>query len=99
VKALGAKVDSPSLMMIRLIPQNGESLVQLLYKKHPHHLMGKSHFGKESLSVGTLVHCFGESIPPADDKDQLLQPSVRFFLEKFEKLHRTNLLATFIDQH
>lgn len=46
VKALGAKVDSSLLMMIRLIPENGKGPVQLLDKKHPHHLMGKGHFGK-----------------------------------------------------
>jgi len=49
-------------MMIRLVVQDSERPVQLLYKDEPHQFVRKSHLAERNLLVGTVIDLVGESV-------------------------------------
>ena len=46
------------LVVIRFALDNAARTIELFHENKAHHLMGKSHFRKRNLFVGTVVHCF-----------------------------------------
>ena len=47
--------------MVLFVSEYSHGPVQLLGKKQPNHLMGKSHVGKGKLAIGTLINLLGET--------------------------------------
>ena len=75
-----------STMMIGFIPKYCKGPVKLLNKKQPNHLMGESHGRKRDFSIGSLINLLAESIRSSNNKYQVFQTTVHFFLKEFRKL-------------
>ena len=57
-------------VVIRFIPQNGESAINLLQQYGSDHLVSKSHPRQRDRSEGTGTEGFGKPVRTADDEDE-----------------------------
>ena len=86
-------------MMIRFAVQDGEGAIELLGEDESRHDMGEGELRKGDLEILTGIDCLGKAVGAADDEHQRLLPRVGLLLDELRKLFRSELPASFIEEH